>query len=100
MTSGPKTGSCATPMMTSVPPVIIGWSSTWRSRGPNLLVSRRQARRISSSVRRSSWTAPASVLCSRPGTSALSTTGPPMPAAARTASSALETGVSSVSRMP
>jgi hypothetical protein len=42
-TSGPKTGSCATPTATSVPPVIIGWIST-RACGPNLPVGSWQAR--------------------------------------------------------
>ena len=33
-TSGPNMWSSATPTITSVPPVIIGWTRTWRSRPP------------------------------------------------------------------
>ena len=68
---------------------------------PKRSVSRRYAARTSVSVRRSSSTPPASVLCTSPGTSALSTTGTPPPAAkAPAASSSLRTAASSASGIP
>ena len=85
-TSGPNTGSATTPTSTSTPPRSIGWTRTPVSLSPNAAARSWYAADTSSVLRRSSRTAPASVLCTRPSACALSTTGPPSELAAAIAS--------------
>jgi nitroimidazol reductase NimA-like FMN-containing flavoprotein (pyridoxamine 5'-phosphate oxidase superfamily) len=61
---------------------------TWAGRGQGAVPPRRPE----PGHRTTHWTAPTSVLCTRPGTSAFSTTGQPSRAAALTAASSLVTG--------
>jgi len=75
-TSGPKTGSWTTPTITSVPPVIMGWTSAPEKSSANRPARVVNPARASAGPSRSSSTPPASLLCTRPHASALIATRP------------------------
>ena len=99
-TSGPTTRSCSTLIITSTPPVTTGWTMTPASRLPKASASTPNPRRTSSGPCSPVSTSRASPVCSRPGTSARSVTGPANRAAAAIAACSVVTSMLSASRTP
>jgi hypothetical protein len=87
-------------IVTSVPPVIIGWIMTAVSCSPKFSWSERKARQMSSALCRPGTTAPASLVRGRPGTSALSATGPVNRSAAAIAVASVVTAIPAASGTP